>query len=63
VEHSDIAGFSRSEQQFLAALVRNQRRGLNLESIGRLPDRLAEAALHCAQLLRLSVLLHRSHSR
>ena len=26
VEHSDIAGFSRSEQQFLAALVRNQRR-------------------------------------
>jgi len=63
VEHSDIAGFSRSEQQFLAALVRNQRRGLNLESIGALPDRQAEAALHCAQLLRLSVLLHRSHSR
>jgi exopolyphosphatase/guanosine-5'-triphosphate,3'-diphosphate pyrophosphatase len=63
VEHSDIAGFSRSEQQFLAALVRNQRRGLDLESIESLPDRQAEAALHCAQLLRLSVLLHRSHSR
>jgi exopolyphosphatase/guanosine-5'-triphosphate,3'-diphosphate pyrophosphatase len=63
VEHSDIAGFSRSEQQVLAALVRNQRRGLNLDSIQALPDREAEAALHCAQLLRLSVLLHRSHSR
>jgi exopolyphosphatase/guanosine-5'-triphosphate,3'-diphosphate pyrophosphatase len=63
VEHSDIAGFSRSEQQFIAALVRNQRRGLNLESFESLPDRLAPAALHCAQLLRLSVLLHRSHSR
>jgi exopolyphosphatase/guanosine-5'-triphosphate,3'-diphosphate pyrophosphatase len=63
VEHSDIAGFSRSEQQFLAALVRNQRRGLNMESFVALPDRQAAAALHCAQLLRLSVLLHRSHSR
>jgi exopolyphosphatase/guanosine-5'-triphosphate,3'-diphosphate pyrophosphatase len=63
VEHSDIAGFSRSEQQFLAALVRNQRRGMNMDIIGALPDRQAEAALHCAQLLRLSVLLHRSHAR
>jgi exopolyphosphatase/guanosine-5'-triphosphate,3'-diphosphate pyrophosphatase len=63
VEHSDVAGFSRSEQQFLAALVRNQRRGLNMESFDALSDRLAAAALHCAQLLRLSVLMHRSHSR
>jgi exopolyphosphatase/guanosine-5'-triphosphate,3'-diphosphate pyrophosphatase len=63
VEHSDIAGFSRTEQQFLSALVRNQRRGFSPESFELLPDRQAEAALHCAQLLRLSVLLHRSHSR
>ena len=61
IEHSDIEGFSRTEQQFIAALVRNQRRGLHLESLGALTDRLAVAALHCAQLLRLSVLLHRSH--
>src|SRR3990167_3464343 len=60
-EHSDIAGFSRTEQQFIAALVRNQRRGLHMASIGALTDRLAVAALHCAKLLRLSVLLHRSH--
>ena len=63
IEHSDIAGFSRTEQQFIAALVRNQRRGLHMASIESLTDRLAVAALHCAQLLRLSVLLHRSHDR
>ena len=60
-EHSDIAGFSRTEQQFIAALVRNQRRGVNLASISALTDRLAGAALNCAQILRLSVLVHRSH--
>ena len=60
-EHSDIAGFSRTEQQFIAALVRNQRRGFNLASISALTDRLAGAALNCAQILRLSVLVHRSH--
>jgi exopolyphosphatase / guanosine-5'-triphosphate,3'-diphosphate pyrophosphatase len=32
-----------------------------MASIGALTDRLAAAALHCAKLLRLSVLLHRSH--
>ena len=63
IEHSDIAGFSRTEQQFIAALLRNQRRGLHMASIEALSDRLATAALHCAQLLRLSVLLHRSHDR
>ena len=28
-----------------------------------LPDRMAAAALHCALILRLAVLLHRSHDR
>ena len=36
---------------------------LSLDSFDALPDRLAQAALHCALLLRLAVLLHRSHSR
>ncbi len=63
IEYSDVAGFSKTEQQFLAALLRNQRRGLHLPSIEGLTDRLAIAALHCAQLLRLAVLLHRSHDR
>lgn len=61
LEHSDIAGFSRTEQQFLATLVRNQRRALRLTSFEGLPDRLAPAAQRCAILLRLAVLLHRAH--
>ena len=63
VEHSDIAGFSRTEQQWLAALLRNQRRGLHLPSFDKLPDRLVPNAVRCALLLRLAVLLHRSHDR
>ena len=63
IEHSDIAGFSRTEQQFIAALLRNQRRAFHSASIEALSDRLALAAFQCAQLLRLSVLLHRSHDR
>jgi len=63
IEHSDIAGFSRTEQQFLAALIRNQRRGFSNKSIQALPDRLAKSAQRCAIVLRLAVLLHRSHVR
>ncbi|KAA2285586.1 exopolyphosphatase [Arenimonas fontis] len=62
-EHSDIAGFSRTEQQWLAALLRNQRRSLYLAAFDRLPDRLMANAVNCALLLRLAVLLHRSHHR
>ncbi|MGH8106465.1 MAG: exopolyphosphatase, partial [Arenimonas sp.] len=63
IEYSDVAGFSKTEQQFLAALIRNQRRGFNNKSIQALPDRLAKSAQRCAILLRLAVLLHRSHVR
>jgi exopolyphosphatase/guanosine-5'-triphosphate,3'-diphosphate pyrophosphatase len=63
VEHSDIAGFSRTEQQTLAALVRNQRRAVAQGSFEKLPDRLVASAQRCALLLRLAVLLHRSHDR
>ena len=61
LEHSDIAGFSRQEQLFLAALVRNHRRGISNKSLEVLPDRLLAPARRCAALLRLSVLMHRSH--
>ncbi len=61
LEHSDIAGFSRTEQQFIATLVRNQRRAVRLTSFESLPDRLAPAAQRCALLLRLATLLHRAH--
>jgi exopolyphosphatase/guanosine-5'-triphosphate,3'-diphosphate pyrophosphatase len=63
LEHSDIAGFSRTEQQTLAALVRNHRRTLSQGSFNKLPDRLVATTQRCALLLRLAVLLHRSHDR
>lgn len=61
LEHSDIAGFTRQEQLFLAALVRNHRRNVSNKSLEALPDRMLASARRCAALLRLAVLLHRSH--
>lgn len=61
IEHSDIAGFSRQEQQFLATLVRCQRRKVGKSAFEALPDRLLLPARRTAALLRLAVLLHRSH--
>jgi exopolyphosphatase/guanosine-5'-triphosphate,3'-diphosphate pyrophosphatase len=61
LEHSDIAGFSRQEQQVLAALVRTHRRGVPKSAFDALPDRLLLSARRKAALLRLAVLLHRAH--
>ncbi len=61
VEHTDIAGFSRQQQQFLAAVIRSQRRKIPKHVFDALPDRLLPAARHTAALLRLAVLIHRAH--
>lgn len=61
LEHSDIAGFSRQEQQVLAALVRTHRRGIPKTAFDALPDRLLLSARRKAAILRLAVLLHRAH--
>ncbi|MET1161451.1 MAG: exopolyphosphatase [Pseudoxanthomonas sp.] len=61
IENSDIAGFSRQEQQVLAALVRTHRRGVPKSAFDALPDRLLLSARRKAALLRLAVLLHRAH--
>jgi exopolyphosphatase/guanosine-5'-triphosphate,3'-diphosphate pyrophosphatase len=61
VEHSDIAGFSRQEQQFLAALIRTHRRKIPKAAFDALPDRLLKPAMRNAALLRIAVLLHRAH--
>jgi exopolyphosphatase / guanosine-5'-triphosphate,3'-diphosphate pyrophosphatase len=61
IEHSDISGFTRQEQLFLAALVRNHRRNVSNKSLDALPDRLLAGAKRTAALLRIAVLLHRSH--
>ena len=44
LEHSDISGFSRQEQQVLAALVRTHRRNVPKSAFEALPDRLLLAA-------------------
>jgi exopolyphosphatase / guanosine-5'-triphosphate,3'-diphosphate pyrophosphatase len=61
LENSDIAGFSRQEQQFLAAMVRTHRRGVPKSAFDALPDRLLASVRRLSALLRLSVLLHRAH--
>ncbi|MCG6116734.1 MAG: Ppx/GppA family phosphatase [Aquimonas sp.] len=61
IEHSDIAGFSNQEQQFLAALVRSQRRSLHKSVQVGAGGRDPLTTLRCVVLLRLAVLLHRSH--
>ncbi|WP_064746240.1 exopolyphosphatase [Lysobacter antibioticus] len=61
IENSDISGFSRQQQQFLAALVRTHRRGIPKSAFDALPDRLLAAVRRSSALLRLAVLLHRAH--
>jgi exopolyphosphatase/guanosine-5'-triphosphate,3'-diphosphate pyrophosphatase len=61
IEHSDIAGFSTQEQQFLAALVRAQRRNVPKSVLAGAGGRDPVTTLRCVMLLRLAVLLHRSH--
>lgn len=62
IEHSDIAGFSRTEQKLISILIRNQRRTIHFKSLLALPEAQAVTMLRCTLLLRLSVLFYRSHS-
>jgi len=61
LENSDIAGFSQQEQRVLAALVRTHRRNITKNAFETIPDRLLTGAKRIAALLRVAVLLHRSH--
>lgn len=57
VEHSDLAGFSRQEQQRLALLVRGHRRNIPLDQFLQFSD--SNALLRLCVILRLAILLHR----
>ncbi|MFG6668332.1 exopolyphosphatase [Halomonas sp. HNIBRBA4712] len=61
LEHSDLAGFSRPEQQLLAHLVRAHRRKFPIKELSSLPPAQRDGAIRLARLLRLAVLLN--HSR
>ena len=63
VEHSDMPGFSRQEQQLLATLILGQRNKFPLAVFTDLQAERARAAKRLCILLRLAVLLNRSRSR
>ncbi|MDH5785552.1 MAG: exopolyphosphatase [Chromatiales bacterium] len=60
--NSDLPGFTRREQQLLAILVRAHRRKLPMAEFAQLPEEDGARAIRLSLLLRLAVLLHRSHS-
>jgi len=62
VEHSDMPGFSRQEQQFMALLLRYQRRKLPADALDALPQRLRPAGRVLLAVLRLAVALARARS-
>lgn len=62
VLNSDLPGFSRQEQQSLAALIRNHRRKLTPDEFKNLPDNSSDHIHWLCVLLRLAVVLNRSRS-
>ncbi len=60
LRHADLAGFSRQEQQLLAAVVQMHRRKPDKAVILALPQRHRPLARHITALLRLAVLFRRA---
>ncbi len=59
IENADLAGFSRQEQQRVAAIVRSQRGKINKE-VFRDPHKEHQYVKYLAVVLRLSAIFHRS---
>jgi len=62
VEHSDMAGFTRQEQQLMAFLLRHQRRKLPDDALQQLPARMHDSARTLLSIMRLAVALARSRT-
>lgn len=62
IEHSDLPGFSRQEQEAVAALVRGHRRGIPEQNFAEIPARDVEAMKRTLALFRLAAVLHRPRS-
>lgn len=60
--NSDLPGFSMQEQQFLALLIKSHRQKMHLDSFDILPNQFIQPAIRLAIILRLAVILHRSHT-
>lgn len=62
VLHSDLAGFSRQEQAYIAALVRLHRRKFSTSAVGNIAQYHQQSLQTLAVILRLAVLLLHSRS-
>jgi exopolyphosphatase/guanosine-5'-triphosphate,3'-diphosphate pyrophosphatase len=62
VRNSDLAGFGRQEQEWLATVLRSHRRRPDDVALVALPERSRRGAVRVTALLRLAVLLQRSRS-
>lgn len=62
VANADLLGFTRQEQELLAALVHSHRRKLTAKAFAGLPARWQVPGRRLAVLLRLAVVLHRGRS-
>ncbi len=60
-KNSDMPGFSIQDQQFLAILIYNHRQKFNLSQFDALPLKSIEPAKKIAIILRIAIILHRSH--
>lgn len=60
LNHADLPGFTRLEQQYLAFLVRAHRRRFPTELLNEFPADIQERLLQLAVILRFATLLHRS---
>jgi exopolyphosphatase/guanosine-5'-triphosphate,3'-diphosphate pyrophosphatase len=60
LRNADLAGFTRQEQELLAAIVQNHRRKPDTRLIRKLPMRYRRLARRMTALLRLAVLLRRA---
>jgi len=62
LQHADMSGFTRQEQDVLSALVLGHRRKFPLETFQALPSGVQPSARRLCLLLRLAVLMHRGRS-
>jgi len=62
LNHADMPGFSRQEQQFMAAIAGQQRRRVSSGALADLPERLHDPARKLLALLRLAVTICRGRT-
>lgn len=62
VQHADLPGFTRKEQEHMALLIRGHRRKLPLSELAEFSDKEQPLLMRLCLLLRLAVCLHHSRS-